>query len=55
MKCRFCKRELKGVTAVKLGYGPVCAKKHALQLKLKEVEETENIVDDPDSNKYMVI
>jgi len=55
MKCRFCKRELKSKKAVALGYGQVCAKKHAWQLKLNEVEEKENIVDDPDSNKYMVM
>ena len=35
MKCRFCKRELKSKKAVELGYGPVCAKRNVLKIKLQ--------------------
>lgn len=45
MKCKFCKRELKNPTAVKLGYGPVCGRKNVIQIRLKpnDYEPIKNI------------
>ena len=30
MKCRFCKRTLKVPFSIRVGFGPVCGKKHGL-------------------------